>query len=67
MAWVMIDKNENELIFNDIPIGLCIGCFCNLNDDNRNCKSLNRIILPKGSIKKLTGKDLTWKDNPIEI
>lgn len=25
------------------------------------------IELPKGSIKKLTGKDLTWNDEPIEL
>lgn len=24
------------------------------------------IILPKGSIKKLIGRDLTWKDEPVE-
>lgn len=25
------------------------------------------VVLPKGSIKKLIGKDLTFKDGPIEI
>ena len=25
------------------------------------------IELPRGSIKKLIGKDLTWKDEPVEI
>ena len=25
------------------------------------------IELPKGSIKKLLGKDLTWNDDPVEI
>lgn len=26
-----------------------------------------RIVLPKGSIKKLIGKDLTWEDEPVEL
>ena len=25
------------------------------------------IELPRGSIKKLIGKDLTWNDEPVEI
>lgn len=25
------------------------------------------VILPKGTIKKLTGKELTWNDEPIEM
>lgn len=25
------------------------------------------ISLPKGSIKKLIGRDLTWEDNPVEL
>lgn len=25
------------------------------------------IMLPKGSIKKLIGRELTWKDEPIEL
>lgn len=24
-------------------------------------------VLPKGSIKKITGKEISWKDEPIEI
>lgn len=25
------------------------------------------VCLPKGSIKKLIGRDLTWDDDPVEI
>lgn len=25
------------------------------------------IVLPKGSIKKLIGRDLTWEDEPVKI
>ena len=30
-------------------------------DDN------NRVELPKGTIKKLIGRELTWDDEPIEL
>ena len=26
-----------------------------------------QFFLPKGSIKKLIGKDLTWEDEPVEL
>lgn len=33
-----------------------------------DCNKLNFIVsLPKGSIKKLIGKELTWEDEPVEI
>lgn len=25
------------------------------------------IVLPKGSVKKLIGKELTWEDEPVEL
>lgn len=25
------------------------------------------VVLPKGSIKKLIGRDLTWEDEPVEL
>lgn len=30
-------------------------------------KNDSYIILPKGSIKKLIGRELTWEDEPVEI
>lgn len=27
----------------------------------------NAVELPKGSIKKLIGRDLTWEDEPVEL
>lgn len=59
MAWVAVDKNGEEYIYNEKPdrgdkyfdpFGL-LYCFS----------------LPKGSIKKLIGRDLTWEDNPVEL
>lgn len=31
------------------------------------CADDYSIILPKGTIKKLIGRDLTWEDEPVEI
>lgn len=31
------------------------------------CADDYSIVLPKGSIKKLIGKDLTWDDEPVKI
>ena len=33
--------------------------------DNNGC--CNCLELPKGTIKKLIGKELSWKDEPVEL
>lgn len=63
MAWLAVDKDGAEHIFNDIPQrGYCV--FLSINKYRINIK---RILLPKGSIKKLIGKELTWDDEPFEL
>ncbi len=59
MAWVAVDKNGNEVIFefelyrwND---------FFWVEDTG------DYIDLPKGSIKKLIGRDLDWNNEPVEL
>ena len=60
MVWVAVDKNGTECVFTMEPsrgpyktwIVTAYG---------------NYIELPKGSIKKLIGRKLTWNDNPVEI
>ena len=56
--------------------GLCKGSYSKKNrnkwcdgwsTDEKDFLPFCGIILPKGSIKKLIGRDLTWKDEPIEI
>lgn len=73
MAWVATDKYGEEYIFQGKP---------KRNDDfweNPIYESFDgqggRLVLhhfsdirlPKGSIKKLIGRDLTWEDNPVEL
>lgn len=57
MAWLAVNKNETEVIFHSKPIRF--EKYWESNDDY--------VDLPSGSIEKLTGKQLTWEDEPIEI
>lgn len=64
MAWVAVDKDRTETIFTDKP--------CRMYDDVEDCEYWDITsglfeILPKGSIKKLIGRELTWKDEPVEL
>lgn len=60
MAWVAIDSNNNELIFSDKPIRYKMG-FTGGHWEGSS------IIIPKGTIEKIIGRELTWSDEPIEI
>lgn len=64
MAWLAVDKDGTETIFTDKP--------CKVFDDVEYCfywdsSSGSFIPIPKGTIKKLIGRDLTWEDNPVEL
>lgn len=56
MAWLAVDKNGDEYIYSERPQRED-GYF--IEEDN--------IFLPKGSIEKLIGKQLTWEDEPFEL
>ena len=66
MAWLAVDKSTlenksgNEFIYEDRPIRFESWFNTNLVEDPS-------ILLPKGSIEKLIGRKLTWKDDPVEI
>ena len=63
MAWVAVDKDGAEHIFNDIPKrGYCV--FLSINKYRVDIK---RILLPKGTINKIIGHNLTWEDDPVEL
>ena len=63
MVWLAVDNDGTELIFNEQPYRdyvddiWCIGYIFD------SCA----IKLPKGSIKKLIGRNLTWEDEPVEL
>ena len=70
MAWVAVDKDRTEAIFEKKPTR---------HDDEelyKNDDSLkiwvdvsinNTVDLPKGSIEKLIGRNLTWEDEPVDL
>lgn len=61
MAYVAVNKSGQEVMFNLYPTredGYFWYTYRNPD---------GRIFLPKGTIKKIIGKDLTWEDNPVEL
>ena len=73
MAWVCVGFNGEELIFFNKPHrkNSKNEFYFNENDifehewiDDKFCGCIN---LPKGSIKKLIGRELTWNDEPVEL
>lgn len=59
MAWVAVDRNGMEYIYPIKP--------SRDKDFYITYYGHNIICLPKGSIKKLIGRELTWEDNPVEL
>ena len=63
MAWVAVDKDGAEHIFNDTPKrGYCV-----FRSINKYGADIKRISLHKGTIKKLIGRDLDWNNEPVEL
>lgn len=59
-VWVAIDVAGREWIYNSKPYkdNICIGYWGSHGESIR---------LPRGTIKKLTGIELTWNDDPYKI
>ena len=66
MAWVAVHKDGSESIFDIKPrrVDRFWSDEFYINDDVRWD---SEIELPKGSIKKLIDRDLTWSDEPVEL
>ncbi len=61
MAFVATDKNGSEWIFVAKPFREK-DCIWFPSDELHDC-----FELPKGSIRKLIGRELTWTDEPVEL
>ena len=59
MAWLAVHKNGVEFVFDFEPE--------RWNDSYWVVDYGDDVHLPKGSIKKLIGRDLTWEDEPVEL
>lgn len=61
MAWLCVDKDGTEVVFNKKPVRDTGYWKFSTYDYN------HYVCLPKGSIKKLIGRELTWNDEPVEL
>ena len=59
MAYLCVDKDGTEYVLETTPIR-CAD-YWKLSKGWRYCE------LPKGSIAKLIGRELTWEDEPVMI
>lgn len=57
MAWVATDKDGAEWIYRAQPF----------RSEIRFRTNSGCVELPKGSIKKLIGRELSWNDEPVEL
>ena len=57
MAWVAVDKDDEEWIYRIQPF----------RGETRFKTNSECVKLLKGSIKKLIGKELSWDDEPVEL
>lgn len=75
MAWLAVEVNGLEVIFEEKPERNCQDmCWYRLiempvyNDNGPEEDYYEYgIVLPKGTIKKLLGYELTWKDEPVKL
>ena len=67
MAWLAVDKDGEESIFDGEPkrhekYGVWEYY------ESYESEYINFLIeLPKGTIQKMIGRELTWSDNPVEL
>ena len=63
MAWLAVDKDGTECICSTEPYRDWVGCkWCIVI-----LPESNAVELPKGSIKKLIGRELSFADEPVEL
>ena len=58
MAWVAVDKDGSEWVYEDNP---------DRKGDYWFTPCDAYVQLPQGTIKKLIGRELTWNDEPVEL
>ena len=65
MAWLSVNMDGDEYIFEALPERL----YCVLAPTFCEYENIvyDYVELPKGSIKKLIGRELSWSDDPIEL
>lgn len=59
MAWLAVDKDGSEVKFNYKPTRVVDSWWSICGDNQR--------YMPQGSIQKLIGRSMSWKDEPVEL
>lgn len=73
MAWLAVDKYKTECIYSVRPFRgkSAFELPYDKNYDDNGLPEYNIhgqcIILPKGTIQKIIGYELTWENDPVEI
>lgn len=65
--WVAVNKDGSEVCFNEEPYNDRYEEYTDWYAENKRGDLLDRVIMPKGTIKKMIGLDMDWQDEPIEI
>lgn len=71
MAWLAVNKNGTEIISPIKPEREkiswdCSADICEGNEDEPIMVDFD-VELPKGTIMKLIGRNLTWEDAPVDL
>ena len=66
MAYLAVDKKGDEYIYEKKPLRSDMGYWKAIPSDYEDRDS-DYLELPKGSIKKLIGRELTWEDDCVEL
>ena len=62
MAWVVVDSENKEYVHQSKPFRVWLGGMMGWESGNHGS-----VKLPKGTIKKIIGRELTWNDEPVEL
>lgn len=65
-VYLAVNLDGTEIASNTIPERDETSWLC-LSENSAGWDDDYSVILPKGTIKKLTGKELSWNDEPIEM
>lgn len=67
-AWLAVDKDGAEYIYADKePLRGNDVWRPDTSDDCPDDAFCDFVRMPKGSIKKLIGRELSWNDEPVEL
>lgn len=63
-AYLAVEPSGAELIFSEPPCRIDAYSICEWYN---NSNSSQCVYVPRGTIKKITGRTITWKDEPIKL